>query len=390
MSGHRSTVRSRGGAPLRNQCTQVLHGRAVARAQEPALVPEQHLVLEARRVDDRLGRARQLADGVAPHVARARRSGAPPSASAGPSPPASLARGPSTAPASTGGALPAAAPPSLPATPASRGDVRARRSCKPGSKARRRTRQRSGNDAWKPSPRRIRDAWTSRQQADPRNGDEQRPIASSCILRGRGAPDLRYMARDRPERFREVPEAPPAGRLSWIGDEFNREFTALCASRRRCASRCDLTANLRPGNLRATKSQDAGRINERKDELMRGLLKDSTEGDADLPTTAQATPGGISVIRRFIDGMKAPDRRRVFYAILGGKALGLALLLLIIAGIPAYFGHPAFADDAAAPLPAYVNPINTMWVLRHGVPRVLHAGGVHVPRGRASRGRVRR
>src|SRR3984885_4517038 len=70
------------------------------------------------------------------------------------------------------------------------------------------------------------------------------------------------------------------------------------------------------------------------------------------------------VIRRFIDGMKAPERRRVFYALLGGKALGLALLLLIIAGIPAYFGHKAFADDAAAaPIPAYVNPINTMWVL---------------------------
>ena len=70
------------------------------------------------------------------------------------------------------------------------------------------------------------------------------------------------------------------------------------------------------------------------------------------------------MIRRFIDGMKARDRRQVFYAILGGKALGLALLFLIIAGIPAYFGHHALADDAAAaPPPAYVNPINTMWVL---------------------------
>src|SRR5580692_9732077 len=59
--------------------------------------------------------------------------------------------------------------------------------------------------------------------------------------------------------------------------------------------------------------------------------------------------------------MKTGERRRVFYAILGGIALGLALLFLIIAGIPAYFGHKAFADDA--PLPAYVNPINTMWVL---------------------------
>ncbi|HVR60522.1 MAG TPA: ammonium transporter [Polyangia bacterium] len=68
------------------------------------------------------------------------------------------------------------------------------------------------------------------------------------------------------------------------------------------------------------------------------------------------------VIRRFIDGMKAPERRRVFYALLGGKALGLALLFLIIAGVPAYFGHKALADTPAAAPPAYVNPINTMWV----------------------------
>src|SRR5450631_3627872 len=69
------------------------------------------------------------------------------------------------------------------------------------------------------------------------------------------------------------------------------------------------------------------------------------------------------VIKRFIDGMKTSERRRVFYALLGGKALGLGLLFLIIAGIPHYFGHKALADDAAAPLPLYVNPINNMWVL---------------------------
>ena len=69
------------------------------------------------------------------------------------------------------------------------------------------------------------------------------------------------------------------------------------------------------------------------------------------------------MIKRFIDGMKTSERRRVFYAILGGKALGLGLLFLIIAGIPHYFGHKALADDAAAAVPAYVNPINNMWVL---------------------------
>ena len=69
------------------------------------------------------------------------------------------------------------------------------------------------------------------------------------------------------------------------------------------------------------------------------------------------------MIKRFIDGMKTSERRRVFYALLGGKALGLGLLFLIIAGIPHYFGHKAFADDAAAAVPAYVNPMNNMWVL---------------------------
>ncbi|HEX2673503.1 MAG TPA: hypothetical protein VHM25_21625, partial [Polyangiaceae bacterium] len=47
-------------------------------------------------------------------------------------------------------------------------------------------------------------------------------------------------------------------------------------------------------------------------------------------------------------------------AMLGGKVLGAALLMLIVMGIPAYFGAKAWADDA--PLPPYVNPINTMWV----------------------------
>ena len=69
------------------------------------------------------------------------------------------------------------------------------------------------------------------------------------------------------------------------------------------------------------------------------------------------------MIKRFMEGMKTAERRRVFYALLGGKALGLALLFLIIAGIPAYFGHKAFAEDAAAAPPAYVNPMNNMWVL---------------------------
>src|SRR5579871_4062246 len=94
---------------------------------------------------------------------------------------------------------------------------------------------------------------------------------------------------------------------------------------------------------------------------MRGLLEKLNRGqDAETPRTAQVTPGGISVIKRFINGMKDSDRRRLFFALFGGKALGAAILMAIVMGIPAYFGHKAFADDA--PPPPYVNPINTMWV----------------------------
>jgi hypothetical protein len=35
----------------------------------------------------------------------------------------------------------------------------------------------------------------------------------------------------------------------------------------------------------------------------------------------------------------------------------------VIKAIGFYFGTPAFADEAAPPPPAYVNPMNTMWTL---------------------------
>src|SRR5262249_3321030 len=114
-----------------------------------------------------------------------------------------------------------------------------------------------------------------------------------------------------------------------------------CQRFHRHESMFDLTVNLRPGNLPATrKLQDAWR---------------ATHGGR-----LMRKPGGSSVIKRFIDGMKDGDRRRLFFALFGGKAIGAALLMAIVMGLPAYFGHKAFADDA--PVPAYVNPINTMWV----------------------------
>jgi Amt family ammonium transporter len=87
--------------------------------------------------------------------------------------------------------------------------------------------------------------------------------------------------------------------------------------------------------------------------------------------------------------LKDPQQRRLFYAIFGGKILGVGLCLLIAFSAMSYFGSskahaqtapattttapaatpdaaPAAAAAAAAPTPPnppYVNAINTMWVL---------------------------
>jgi Amt family ammonium transporter len=99
-------------------------------------------------------------------------------------------------------------------------------------------------------------------------------------------------------------------------------------------------------------------------------------------------------INRFIEKLKDPRERKLFFAILGGKALGIAVCFLVMFGLSIYFNSgkahaqtaapapaasapaaPAAAPAAAAPAaaapaapaadatPAYVNPINTMWVL---------------------------
>ena len=58
------------------------------------------------------------------------------------------------------------------------------------------------------------------------------------------------------------------------------------------------------------------------------------------------------------------ETRRVFYAALGGKAVGLALVLLAIWVVPDYLGHPAHAaQEEAARHSECVNPINTAWTL---------------------------
>jgi ammonium transporter, Amt family len=104
------------------------------------------------------------------------------------------------------------------------------------------------------------------------------------------------------------------------------------------------------------------------------------------------------MINRFIEKLKDPQERKLFMAILGGKAIGLGLCLLLMLGVSFYFsstskvhaqtasptaseaataspaaspaaspvaagGAAPAAAPAPAPNPPYVNPINTMWVL---------------------------
>ncbi len=72
-------------------------------------------------------------------------------------------------------------------------------------------------------------------------------------------------------------------------------------------------------------------------------------------------------MKRFIEKMKNPADRKYFYTVLGAKFIGLAALFLLYCSVKAFFGGSvAHADDAAAAaaaVPAYVNPINTMWTL---------------------------
>jgi Amt family ammonium transporter len=69
------------------------------------------------------------------------------------------------------------------------------------------------------------------------------------------------------------------------------------------------------------------------------------------------------MLESFMARIKQPERHKLFWALLTAKVLGVAALVLVIKGITFYFATPAFAEDAAAAPPAYVNPLNTLWVL---------------------------
>src|SRR5579872_5119494 len=69
-------------------------------------------------------------------------------------------------------------------------------------------------------------------------------------------------------------------------------------------------------------------------------------------------------MKRFLEKMKNPQERRYFYTLLGAKFAGLAVLFGIYAVGKVFLGGSSvWADAATPPVPAYVNPINTVWVL---------------------------
>ena len=71
-------------------------------------------------------------------------------------------------------------------------------------------------------------------------------------------------------------------------------------------------------------------------------------------------------MKRLLEKWRNPEDRKYFYTLLGAKFVGLAIMALLFCAVKVFLGgSPALADAAAAtpPTPAYINPINTMWVL---------------------------
>jgi Amt family ammonium transporter len=69
------------------------------------------------------------------------------------------------------------------------------------------------------------------------------------------------------------------------------------------------------------------------------------------------------MLEKLKERWRRPESRKLFAVILASKLLGVVALLITIAVASHFFGTTAHADDPAAPPPAYVNPMNTLWVL---------------------------
>src|SRR5580658_8840342 len=69
------------------------------------------------------------------------------------------------------------------------------------------------------------------------------------------------------------------------------------------------------------------------------------------------------MLNKLKERLRQKEYRRLFAVIIASKVIGVVVLLLAMKAASAYLFTPAFADDAPAPPPAYVNPINTMWTV---------------------------
>jgi ammonium transporter, Amt family len=70
------------------------------------------------------------------------------------------------------------------------------------------------------------------------------------------------------------------------------------------------------------------------------------------------------MLQKIADRWRQKEYRRYFGLVLGAKIAGVLLCLAIMRGVTMFLFTPAFADEAAAaPPPAYINPINTMWTV---------------------------
>ena len=81
------------------------------------------------------------------------------------------------------------------------------------------------------------------------------------------------------------------------------------------------------------------------------------------PAGETDTPRRMHKLARLRERLHDPEWRRYGYLLLGGKALGIAMLLGLVALLTNVFGTAAQADDVALAGNDIVNPINTVWTL---------------------------
>jgi Amt family ammonium transporter len=80
-------------------------------------------------------------------------------------------------------------------------------------------------------------------------------------------------------------------------------------------------------------------------------------------TVRPAALGLADKVVRLRERLRDPEWRRYGYLLMGGKMLGVALLLGIVAFAMSVIGSPAQADDVVLKGNDIVNPINTVWTL---------------------------